>query len=111
MAEIPLSALWANLLLVSGTCGSGFARVELISRSMHPFAFAEPRGFIAMSALLAWPALWSRTRPACHFPSLPPPSRADNPGAVKGVRYDASQRCAQGTLVAVAPKADAGERS
>jgi drug/metabolite transporter (DMT)-like permease len=54
MGEIPLSMLWANLIVISGTWGGSFALVKLITHSMHPFAFAASRGFVAMLALLAW---------------------------------------------------------
>jgi drug/metabolite transporter (DMT)-like permease len=61
-----------NLIVISGAWGSSFVFVKLITESMHPFAFAASRGFIAMSALLAWLALQSRA-PTCHCPSLPSP--------------------------------------
>jgi drug/metabolite transporter (DMT)-like permease len=64
MGEVPLSTLWLNLIVISGTWGSSFVLVRLITESMHPFAFAASRGFIAMSALLAWLALRSRTQRA-----------------------------------------------
>jgi drug/metabolite transporter (DMT)-like permease len=63
MGDVPLSTLWLNLIVISGTWGSSFALVRLVTESMHPFAFAASRGFIAMSALLAWLALRSRTQP------------------------------------------------
>jgi len=63
------STLWINLIAISGTWGSSFAFVKLITESMHPFAFAASRGFIAMSALLVWLALRSRTRPVFEAPS------------------------------------------
>jgi drug/metabolite transporter (DMT)-like permease len=75
MGNVPLSTLWVNLIVISGTWGSSFVVVKLISESMHPFAFAASRGFIAMSALLAWLALWSRTPPACDVSSLPSPCK------------------------------------
>ena len=71
MGNLPLSTLWLNLIVISGTWGSSFVFVKLITQSMHPFAFAASRGFIAMSALLAWLALRSQTRPAYDGPSLP----------------------------------------
>ena len=71
MGNVPLSALWVNLIVISGTWGSSFAFVKLISESMQPFAFAASRGFIAMSALLVWLAFRSRTLPAHDSPSLP----------------------------------------
>jgi drug/metabolite transporter (DMT)-like permease len=71
MGNLPLSTLWLNLIVISGTWGSSFVFVKLITQSMHPFAFAAARGFIAMSALLAWLALRSQTRPAYDGPSLP----------------------------------------
>jgi drug/metabolite transporter (DMT)-like permease len=64
MRKEPLSTLWVNLIVISGTWGSSFVFVKLITASMHPFAFAASRGFIAMLALLAWLALRSRTVPA-----------------------------------------------
>ena len=64
MEDVPLSTLWLNLIVISGTWGSSFVLVRLITESMHPFAFAASRGFIAMAALLAWLALRSRTQPA-----------------------------------------------
>jgi drug/metabolite transporter (DMT)-like permease len=64
MGDVPLSILWANLIVISGTWGSSFALVKLITQSMHPFAFAASRGFFAMSALLAWLVLRNRTPPA-----------------------------------------------
>lgn len=60
MGNVPLSTLWVNLLVISGTWGSSFVFVKLITHSMHPFAFAASRGFIAMSALLVWLALRGR---------------------------------------------------
>jgi drug/metabolite transporter (DMT)-like permease len=64
MGNAPLSALWVNLIVISGAWGSSFVFVKLITQSMHPFAFAALRGFIAMSALLAWLAWRSRALPA-----------------------------------------------
>jgi drug/metabolite transporter (DMT)-like permease len=61
MGDVPVSTLWANLIVISGTWGSSFVFVKLITESMQPFAFAASRGFIAMLALLAWLALRSRT--------------------------------------------------
>jgi drug/metabolite transporter (DMT)-like permease len=69
MGNVPLSTLWVNLIVISGTWGSSFVFVKLITESMHPFAFAAWRGFIAMSALLAWLALRSQTPPASCGPS------------------------------------------
>ena len=71
MRNMPLSTLWVNLIVISGTWGSSFVFVKLITESMHPFAFAASRGFIAMSALLAWLALQTRS-PVAY--DLPPPS-------------------------------------
>jgi drug/metabolite transporter (DMT)-like permease len=71
MGNVPLFTLWANLIVISGTWGSSFVFVKLITESMHPFAFAASRGFIAMSALLVWLAFQSRTLPAYYRPSLP----------------------------------------
>ena len=68
MGNVPLSTLWVNLIVISGTWGSSFVLVKLITESMHPFAFAASRGFIAMSALLVWLALRSRTPPAYDAP-------------------------------------------
>jgi drug/metabolite transporter (DMT)-like permease len=73
MGNVPVSTLWVNLIVISGTWGSSFVFVKLITESMHPFAFAASRGFIAMSALLAWLALRRRTRPAYDGPSLASP--------------------------------------
>jgi drug/metabolite transporter (DMT)-like permease len=64
MGNVPLSTLWLNLIVISGTWGSSFVFVKLITQSMHPFAFAASRGLIATSALLAWLAWRSRTPPA-----------------------------------------------
>jgi drug/metabolite transporter (DMT)-like permease len=94
MGSLPLSTLWVNLIVISGTWGSSFAFVKLITRSMDPFAFTAARGFIAMSALLVWLALWNRKAPA--YCRRPLPSRsADN----------------LGRLVAAARKPGAGKRS
>jgi drug/metabolite transporter (DMT)-like permease len=71
MGSVPFSTLWVNLIVISGTWGSSFVFVKLITESMHPFAFAASRGFIAMSALLAWLALRSRT-PLAYDGRLPP---------------------------------------
>jgi drug/metabolite transporter (DMT)-like permease len=73
MGNVPLSTLWVNLIVISGTWGSSFVFVKLITASMHPFAFAASRGFIAMSALLAWLALRSQTPPADDGPSRSSP--------------------------------------
>jgi drug/metabolite transporter (DMT)-like permease len=66
------SNLWLNLGLISGTWGSSFLFIKLISPTVPPFAFAAERGFIAMIALLAWLTIrrppksaadtWSRAR-------------------------------------------------
>src|SRR3984893_7303560 len=61
MGDVPLSTLWLNLIVISGTWGSSFALVRLITESMHPFAYAASRGLIATLALLAWLALRRRT--------------------------------------------------
>jgi drug/metabolite transporter (DMT)-like permease len=66
--DIPLFSLWMNLIVISGTWGSSFVLVKLISRSMPPFAFAASRGFIATAALLAWLAYRSRTPAARSGP-------------------------------------------
>ncbi len=71
MGKVPLSTLWLNLIVISGTWGSSFVFVKLITELMHPFAFAASRGFIAMSALLVWLALRGR-RLAPHQASLRP---------------------------------------
>jgi drug/metabolite transporter (DMT)-like permease len=71
MENIPASALWVNLIVISGTWGSSFVFVKLITESMHPFAFAASRGFIAMSALLVWLVLQARPPPLCQTPSRP----------------------------------------
>jgi drug/metabolite transporter (DMT)-like permease len=63
MGKVSRLALWVNLLVISGTWGSSFVFVKLITQSMYPFAFAASRGFIAMTALLAWLALTRRTPP------------------------------------------------
>jgi drug/metabolite transporter (DMT)-like permease len=60
MGKVSRLVLWVNLLVISGTWGSSFVLVKLITESMYPFAFAASRGFIAMTALLAW--LASRRR-------------------------------------------------
>jgi drug/metabolite transporter (DMT)-like permease len=57
MGNVSRSALWVNLLVISGTWGSSFVLVKVITESMYPFAFAASRGFIAMLALLVWLAL------------------------------------------------------
>jgi drug/metabolite transporter (DMT)-like permease len=64
MANPPLSELWVNLIVISGTWGSSFVLVKLNTESMDSFAFAASRGFIAAAALLAWLALRSTTPPA-----------------------------------------------
>jgi drug/metabolite transporter (DMT)-like permease len=69
MGEVSASGLWSNLVVISGTWGSSFVLVKLITESMHPFAFAASRGFIAMSALLAWLAFRSRT-PSAQYGTL-----------------------------------------
>jgi len=73
MGNVPLSTLWVNLIVISGTWGSSFAFVKLISESMQPFAFAASRGFIATAALLAWLALQRQTQAADYGPSPPSP--------------------------------------
>src|SRR5215471_8410978 len=72
MANLPVSTLWLNLVVISGTWGSSFVFVKLITESMPPFAFAASRGFIATSALLAWLALWSRS-PSAYYSRSPSP--------------------------------------
>jgi len=64
-------ALWANLLLISGPWGSNFVLVKLITESMYLFAYAALRGFVAMTALLAWVASRRRALPACGSNPLP----------------------------------------
>ena len=71
MGKVSRLALWVNLLVISGTWGSSFVLVKLITQSMYPFAFAASRGFIAMTALLAWLALTRRT-PASDVDRSPP---------------------------------------
>jgi len=71
MGNSPSSRLWANLIVISGTWGSSFVFVKLITESMHPFAFAASRGLIAMSALLVWLALWGRPLPLYQGPLRP----------------------------------------
>jgi drug/metabolite transporter (DMT)-like permease len=71
MENIPVSALWVNLIVISGTWGSSFVFVKLITESMHPFEFAASRGFIAMSALLVWLVLRARPPPLCQAPLRP----------------------------------------
>jgi len=73
MGKVSTSALWVNLIIISGTWGSSFVFVKLITASMDPFAFAASRGFIAMAALLAWLALRSRTPIAYERPLLRSP--------------------------------------
>jgi hypothetical protein len=83
MEELPLSTLWLNLIVISGTWGSSFVPVRLITESMHPFAFAASRGFIAMSAL----------------------------GTAEGVHHKASPPRLRGRHAAVARKPHAEERA
>ena len=64
-------ALWANLLLISGPWGSSFVLVKLITESMYLFAYAALRGFVAMTALLAWVASRRRALPGCGSNPLP----------------------------------------
>src|SRR5437867_5085979 len=71
MEKVSRLALWVNLLVISGTWGSSFVLFKLITESMYPFAFAASRGFIAMSALLVWLALWRRAPLSEGSPSLP----------------------------------------
>jgi drug/metabolite transporter (DMT)-like permease len=71
MEKVSRLALWINLLVISGTWGSSFVLVKLITESMYPFAFAASRGFIAMSALLVWLASRRRARPAYGSHPLP----------------------------------------
>ncbi len=73
MGKVSRLALWVNLLVISGTWGSSFVLVKLITESMYPFAFAASRGFIAMTALLAWLALTRRTPPSDVDRSPPRP--------------------------------------
>jgi drug/metabolite transporter (DMT)-like permease len=73
MGKVSRLALWVNLLVISGTWGSSFVFVKLITQSMYPFAFAASRGFIAMTALLAWLALTRRTPPSDVDRSPPRP--------------------------------------
>jgi drug/metabolite transporter (DMT)-like permease len=71
MGNLLSSRLWANLIVISGTWGSSFVFVKLITESMNPFAFAASRGLIAMSALLVWLAIWPRQLPPYEGPSRP----------------------------------------
>jgi drug/metabolite transporter (DMT)-like permease len=64
-------ALWANLLVISGTWGSSFVLVKLITESMYLVAYAALRGFVAMTALLAWVASRRRGLPGCGSNPLP----------------------------------------
>jgi drug/metabolite transporter (DMT)-like permease len=75
MEKVSRLALWVNLIVISGTWGSSFVLVKLITESMHPFAFAAARGFIAMTALLAWLALTQRPSPSVGDDSRRPPWR------------------------------------
>jgi len=72
MGKIPLSALWVNLIVISGTWGSSFVFVNLITESINRFACAASRGFIAMSALLVWLGLQDRPLPAYDGTSRSP---------------------------------------
>jgi drug/metabolite transporter (DMT)-like permease len=71
MGSLRFSTLWINLIIISGTWGSSFVFVKLITESMHPFAFAASRGFIAMLALLVWLALRGRLLPLHQAPLRP----------------------------------------
>jgi drug/metabolite transporter (DMT)-like permease len=71
MGKVSTPTLWTNLIVISGTWGSSFVFVKLITESMYPFAFAASRGFIAMTALLAWLASRRRALPAHGSGSLP----------------------------------------
>jgi drug/metabolite transporter (DMT)-like permease len=71
MGKVSTPTLWTNLIVISGTWGSSFVFVKLITESMYPFAFAASRGFIAMTALLAWLASRRRALPAYGSGSLP----------------------------------------
>src|SRR5260370_38844280 len=73
MGKVSTPTLWTNLIVISGTWGSSFVFVKLITESMYPFAFAASRGFIAMAALLAWLALRRRALPVTGNHSLPRP--------------------------------------
>jgi drug/metabolite transporter (DMT)-like permease len=73
MGKVSTPTLWTNLIVISGTWGSSFVFVKLITESMYPFAFAASRGFIAMAALMAWLALRRRTLPADGNHSPPRP--------------------------------------
>jgi drug/metabolite transporter (DMT)-like permease len=70
MEKVSRLALWANLLVISGTWGSSFVLVKLITESMYLVAYAALRGFVAMTALLAWVA--SRCRGLLGCGSNPP---------------------------------------
>ncbi len=71
MEKFSRLALWANLLVISGTWDSSFVFVKLITESMYPFAFAASRGFIAMAALLGWLASPRRALPVYGSHPLP----------------------------------------
>jgi len=71
MEKVSRLALWVNLLVISGTWGSSFVFVKLITGTMYPFAFAASRGFVAMAALLAWVASRRRALPAYGSHPLP----------------------------------------
>ena len=73
MKEVSTPALWINLLVISGTWGSSFVLVKLITESMYPFAFAAARGFTAMAALLVWLALRRRSPVTAGEPAPPAP--------------------------------------
>ncbi len=73
MGKVSTAGLWTNLIVISGTWGSSFVLVKLITASMYPFAFAASRGFIAMAALLAWLALTRRPPPTVGDHSQPRP--------------------------------------
>src|SRR4029077_20766928 len=75
MEKVSRLAPWVNLIVISGTWGSSFVLVKLITESMHPFAFAAARGFIAMTALLAWLALTHRPSPSVGDDLRRPPWR------------------------------------
>jgi drug/metabolite transporter (DMT)-like permease len=71
MEKVSRLALWANLLVISGTWGSSFVLVKLITESMYLVAYAASRGFVAMTALLAWVASRRRGLPGCGSNPLP----------------------------------------
>jgi hypothetical protein len=100
-----------SLVLILGTWGTSFVFVKLISGSMHPCTFAGSRGFIATSTLLVWLASRSQAPLLYNGMCRSLTGYSENPDAVEDVHCNGSLLCAQPTLVAVARKPRAGERS